>query len=129
MGQLRDLIRGQLGRNSVNWPTGIIFAMKGGVKNIFQSLTALWNYTSTHKNEIPCGTKSGLDGVPSILFELKKFQNSSALDKKNAELVAENSLREFLNIIFIDIHQFVDLGHALFEPDTQQRAEFDSLIK
>ena len=41
VGQMRDLIRRQFGRNTAKWPTEIIFAMKSDIKNVFQSLTAL----------------------------------------------------------------------------------------
>jgi hypothetical protein len=68
IGQLRNLIAGNLGNDSADYPAEIIPFVSGRVERPSECLKVLWGYVKTNPADVPVGSKVGVDAIEALLL-------------------------------------------------------------
>ena len=66
--QLRNLIAGNLGSDSADYPAEIIPFATGRVERPSECLKTLWGYVKTHPAEVPVGSRVSVDNIETLLL-------------------------------------------------------------
>ena len=127
VGQLRDLIVGNLGRDQSTYPTEIIPFMSGRVDSPQEYLKILWGYTQSHPQEIPTGSKVQSTAISALLENAASGVDPTPENLENEIFQTECSLHALMNEIYDDAGQMVSFARGIWEAGDPRLAEFEEV--